>query len=71
MLTKNAEPYAPMMSTMVPLMAARVILITGSLDVEHRARYSRHSDILDSGVVSLNRIWLMYDSFAGHSDASR
>lgn len=60
-----------MISRMVPHMATLVTLMTGSVEVEHMARYSRHRDSLDNGVVSLNRIWLIYDNFDGHSEERR
>jgi hypothetical protein len=56
MLIKNAEPYAPIIRRIVPQIATLVTLITGSVEVEHMARYSKHSDSLDNGVVSLKRI---------------
>jgi len=68
---RNADPYAPMISSMVPQIATLVILIIGSVEVEHMARYRKHNDSLDSGVVSLNKIWLMYDSCDGHCELRR
>lgn len=56
MLIKKAEPYAPIISKMVPQIATLVTLMTGSVEVEHIARYSKHNDSLDNGVVSLNKI---------------
>jgi hypothetical protein len=37
-LIRKAEPYAPMIVTIVPQIATLVNLITGSLDIEHIAR---------------------------------
>ena len=70
-LMKNAEPYAPTIKTMVPQMTTLVARITGSLEVEHIARYKIHSESLHNGVVILYTIWLMYTSFAGHSEVRR
>ena len=56
MLMRKAEPYAPIMSKMVPQIATLVTLTTGSVETEHRERYSKHRESLDSGVVSLNKI---------------
>lgn len=47
-----------MINEVVPHIATLVALMTVSVDVEHMARYSKHSDIFDNGVVSLNKIWL-------------
>jgi hypothetical protein len=53
MLIRKAEPYAPTITTMVPQIATLVTLMTGSLEVEHIARYSKHNESLHKGVVIL------------------